>query len=695
MTNNQIINAAPMAVPLGTEDLSTRELPRVPLAIPQHLPKFFLYTRKGPAKEQLVSGAELARIYGKESFDLRGKYANHATVFANLVNAEANAIMVKRLIPDDAGPEANLILYLDVLATKVDDYDRNPDGSYKLDTNGDPIVLGQIDGYKVKWTVGFRSTVVSMAAFGSAPQAAGSMTDPLTLTQSVRYPIMEFKCSSQGEWGNDVGIRLWAPTTKNYSGLPKNIINNQLAYPFFMSVIKRPTRFSTPGIVPTLFNEQQVLSTFKPNTIDTLTNSRVYVGDSFINAYQSLNLPNYPDVYGDFGDMRVYQANIDSLLDLFTAAEIPVREPYTNITSNPLTKYLFNFVSGVNTNGAPYHSFVFDDSANSIKFSNTTNVYAGAASDGTMSFGLHATLTSRELAGYLNENNALSDDAVNVESIIYDSGYPVPTKNAICNMIAVRKDTFVVLGTHVANARQLDASEEYSSAVALRTRLQMFPESDYFGTPVMRGMIIGGSGKLIDSLYNGYLPLTAEVAIKSARYMGASNGKWKNGKHFDAAPGSILEFMRDINTDFIPASIRNRNWDVSLNWVQAYDRRSFFFPALKTVYEDDTSVLNSYFTAMAICYINKVTNMAWREFSGVSHLTNAQLIERVNAFVNAKIKDKFDNRFVVVPDAFMTDMDLVRGFSWTLPVKIYSPNMKTVMTTYVQSYRIEDLNITQ
>jgi hypothetical protein len=36
-------------------------------------------------------------------------------------------------------------------------------------------------------------------------------------------------------------------------------------------------------------------------------------------------------------------------------------------------------------------------------------------------------------------------------------------------------------------------------------------------------------------------------------------------------------------------------------------------------------------------------------------------------------------------------MDATRGFSWTLPIKLYASNMKTVMTTYVSAYRMDDL----
>ena len=282
------------------------------------------------------------------------------------------------------------------------------------------------------------------------------------------------------------------------------------------------------------------------------------------------------------------------------------------------------------------------------------------------------------------------DDAINVESIIYDSGFPLETKKALPAFIAQRKDTFVILSTHTVGGPELDNAEEMSLAIALRTKLQMYPESDYFGTPVMRGMVIGQSGKVRFSQFKERVSLSYEVAVKSARYMGAGNGAWKAGKNFDMAPGSIIDTLYDIKQPFIPASVRNRFWDVGLVWAQPFDRRNFFFPALKTVYYDDTSVLNSYFTAMAICQLNKVAHKAWRNFTGTSSLTDAQLIERVNQFVIDHTKGRFDNRFIIEPDTIITDDDELRGYSWTLAIKIYAPNMKTVMTTYVEAYRISD-----
>ena len=685
-----IINAAPMMIEYGTQDLSTKQLPRTPEAIPQHLPKFFIFAKTGPLEPQLVSGAELVNMYGSETFDLRGKYANYSTAFLNAVNAEGNACMVERVIADDAGPEANVALWLDVLETDVDLYARNVDGSIKYDNSGAPVITGTTPGFKVKWVVSTHSTTKDLQdKFGQLSIQPGNQTDSKGNT-SQRYPIREFKASFLGAAGANAGFRIWAPTVATET-MPTTMMSKTRTYPFRYAVVTRRNASSSAAVTDTIFGDKNVMFVDKPGTIDPTTDAQLYSGDVLLQGYQNLTDLKYPAVHGSFGQMAIYQNNIDTLVAKFHAAEVPFIDQFSDFTEADDDMYLFNYVSGVSSQNVPYHSFQFKDDVDSIRLTQYTNVFAQSGSDGSMDNDTYNQLVSARVLRYLDKNDPLQEVAYNVESIIYDTGFQLQTKYDIAAFISQRRDTVVALGTHDAGSDYvMSASEEHSVAVALRTRLQMYPESDYFGTPCMRAVIMGRSGKVRNSQYTGRLPLTYELAVKSARYMGSGDGKWKGGKNFDGAPGSVLDYMYDISITWVPTSVRNRNWDVGLNWVQQYDRRSYFFPAIKTVYPDDTSVLNSYFTIMAIAQINKVCHACWREFSGVANLTNAQLVERVNAFVSAKTQGRFDGRFIIEPNAVITDMDALRGFSWTLPVKVYSPNMKTVCTSYVQAYRLDD-----
>lgn len=690
-----IVNAAPMTIFRGTDDQSTRALVPEPEVLPTHLPKIYIYAKKGPTTPQLVVGSSRSKMYGEESFDLRSPFATHATVLSNTINSQGNAQMIERVKPQDAGPNSSLRLWLDLLATQVDTYERNADGSFTLDDDGLKIPTGtKIAGHKAKWVVeAVLPTGTGDDTFGIASQKPGDQTDATTSTQSVRYPIMDLRAPYFGADGNNYGIRIWAPTQASSNPLDQRIVANEKVYPFRMACVYRKDELSTPTIVETMSAEQYKDVAWKPEVIDRNTDSKLSLEEVFIQAYQDFDSTVNPPTYGPFGEVHVYQANLADVLEAVYAAEVPHIGAGSDFTNEVGEEHRFNLISGVSSSNVPYESYeLLTTGVGTVRLTETSTLYARGGSDGTMNETLFANLVATAVAEYANENSVLMDSARYPESIIYDSGFPLETKYALCSFIAVRKDTFVVLSTHDVLGLPLTASQESSLAIALKTRLQMYPESEYFGTAVMRGMVVGRSGRLLQSQYSKRLPLTLEIARKAASYMGASNGKWKAGFAFDAAPANNVSMFTDINVTYTPAAVRNKDWDAGLNWVQSFGRRSYFFPALKTVYDNDTSVLNSFFTAMAIVELEKVGERAWRQFTGSANLTNAQLIERVKQFIVDNTIGRFDDRFVVEPDVYFTEADIARGYSWTTKIKIYAPNLKTVQVLSIEARRISDLD---
>ena len=763
-----IINAAPMTIMQGVQDLSSRALPAVPEALPTHLPKIYCYAQQGPTSAQLLSGGDLINMFGADTFDMRKAYATHATQLANIVNAQGNAIMFQRVIPADAGPNSSISLYLDVLPTTIPVYQRNADGSYKVDSNGNPVPASPaqtVPGYSCMWVASeIAKDAHGVSMFGSAEPKPGVQTDQVTMTQSQQFPIMDLVVSHVGSYGNNIGLRMWAPTINSSSPINPSLITTNKAYPFRMSCVARMDSISTPSTKFDLNGSQYQNVVFKANQIDKSTDSKVSIGDVFLQAYQALNVPGYAPVFGPFGDLHTYDFFIDTLLKQFYAAELPYANSFSDILGVPDEEYVFNMISGVSSSAAPYTTFVIANGNNSVYLTENTTIYATGGSDGTMGdattlpitsivgsisgdvllisagdtkrmaagqmvgdvSGLvtpgttlvsgsgntwivspsqsvvsetmaitvpgFASLVADELVQYADLNSVLQDTAKYPESIFYDSGFPLATKYTACSIIAQRKDIAVVLCCHDTTGPVLTAAEESSLAIALRTHLQMYPESDIFGTATMRGMIVGRSGTMLNSQYSKPLPLVFEVAAKAANYMGASNGIWKPGFAFDTSPANQVTMFTDVNVSFTPDTVRNKDWSNGLVWVDNYDRLSLYFPAFKTVYDNDTSVLNSFFTMMACVELEKVGERARRRFSGESSLTDAQLLANVNTFVNQNTTGRFDGRFVIRPNAYLTAADVARGFSWSLAIKIYAPNMRTVMSLAIQSYRIGDLS---
>lgn len=683
----QIVNGAPGVVDYGVQDLSGAPYTRAPVQLPQHLAKHFIFAQKGPTEETLAAGADRNQIYGTTTFMERSPYFNHATKHSNGMNAEGNLGMYVRLIPTDAGPKPTICMSVDVLPVVVDLYERNEDGSIKTTLGGDPVVVGTTPGYRIKFIA---KQLAGTEDFGGRDIGPGTQSDPASGTQSKIYPLFDMEHSFIGGDGNLAGIRIWPQNEENTVQLPQRMMSREKAYPFNFAVVRKDAVTSTASPVKTIFQEDMITVVLKPGVIDPLSNSRLYFGDRVVKNYQSLDDLRYVKQYGEFGKVKVYQDNIDLLLGLFHESEKVHLVPESDMTEDVGTKYLFNLFTLADTRNSPYHSVIFtDNSTDGIRFSQMSTVYAMGGSDGTMSMEMHANLVSQYMKRYANPNDELNDIAYHVESHIYDSGYPLDTKYELINFIAHRKDTYTVLATGEWGQRDLTQAEEQSVAAALMSALSLHPESTYFNTPIYRASILGHMGRVRLSAYEEKWPLTYELGVKSARYMGAANGSWKSGLNFDGDPGSVVETQFDITNPWTPDSVRNRLWDAGLTWVSRMDRESFYFPCVRTVFSDDTSILTSYITACAVAWLNKAAHEVHRRMSGVSGLTAAQFSQKVNDKFNDLVRGRFDNRFRIIPRCQFTSLDEALNYSWTFPVDFYGPGMKTVMTTYVTTRRIE------
>lgn len=694
MTTSTIVNGAPFTNLLGTNDVSTRPPVLEPEVIPAHLAKVYLYAETGPTLPKVVVGDSRVGMYGDRTFDLRQKWATHQTVLSNVLDAEANAQMIERMIPADAPPPANLRYSMDLLATPVPEFERNADGSYKLDELENPIPTGNmIPGHIAKIVTEYiKPAIDGGSTFGLGVQKPGDQADTLG-NQSIRIPLIDKETPHIGSFGNNAGSRMWAPTIASSPAIDQRTIKATNSYPFRMACVRRASVNVTPKVVANNFAELYVDLSLRPGALDTNTDTELYVGTEFISKYENLSNPNgSPDVWGPFGKIHVYDKNIAALLLQLYTAEVPFIDSNSDFDGTEGEEYRFNIWGGVSSSGTNYHSFILNSvDANAVRMSENSTVFASGGGDGTMDETKFAELVKSAVEEYNNPNSFLQDMAKYPESHLYDTGFPLATKYALCNFIGKRKDTFVVLATHDVLGATLTASQESALAVALRTRLQMFPESDYFGTATMRGTIVGRSGFLLNSQYKRRLPLTIELAAKSAQYMGAGNGKWKPGFAFDESPRHQITMFRDINVTFTPMTVRNKDWDNGLIYVENFDTRAVYWPALKTVYNNDTSVLTSYFTACAIATLQKVGNKTRMRFSGNSKLTNAQLVERVNQDIIDGTLARFDDRFVIIPETYYTLADQARGYSFTTKIKIYAPNMKTVGTISVEAHRMDDL----
>lgn len=677
------LKAAPKAILNGVRDESGGNLPVIPEQIPTHLPHVFLFTEKGPLEPQIVVGSSAQRMYGSKSFDLRSKYATHQSVLANVLNGNGNAMMVQRLKPEDANPEATLRLSLEVVSDQIPVYERNDDGSIKLDVDGNPISTADtVAGHRARWLVGSASD----GQIGNATAQAGELLNAND-EQSTVYPIMDLQVSDFGAHGNLKGVRLSAPTLKSTQVPNESAIADQSAYLFRMQMIERPDAKSQPNVVETTRGSQSTEFALKPGAIDKNFDSELYAGDILLDAYRNLDV--LPKQYGPFNGLHIYQDDIDTVLEMLYTAELEQQPEWSDDIED--AKYLFNFIGGEDLEGNAYHTFKLEGiSGGGAVFTPNTNHFASGGSDGTISFEQMNKLVKNECEQYGDGEFPLLDTAMYPHSVFYDTGFDLDTKKAMLIPMSRRKDVSTILSTQDVLLPQNTAEQESAMATTLRAAARAFPESEVYGTSVCRAVVIGHSGHLLNSPYKGLLPLTIEFANMCSSFMGASDGIWKADRGFDTAPYNQISMFKDVNATYKPQNVYDSDWDSGLVWVQNFDRRSLFFPAIQTVYDDSTSTLNSAINMFIIAEVEKVAERAWRQLTGNSKLTSDQFVERSDELISDMVEGRFDDRVIIVPRTEITDIDEELGYAWSTTIELYMNNMRSVGSYTIVARRRAD-----
>lgn len=748
-----ITKAVPKALLTGIRDESRRALVPEPEQLPQHLPLLYLLTERGPTTPQMAVGDGFSRLYGIESLNARGRYFNHQSALATIIMGNGNRCMVQRVKPSGA-TTAKLRISVEVIRTELPKYLRNTDGTFQRNSDGDLIQDGvnTVEGFELIW---HKNPVAQAQAFGSAAivnnyRTAGDGTGGTTANlstytdaTSTLYPIMDLEVPSFGEFGNRQGLRLSAPNSASLSPGDSVTMAIRKAFMYRLSCLERPTNSNTASLIQTNGGDLSIDLTLKENVIHPRTNLNISMGDMFIDSWQDLQSTDVPPKYGPFGKLHIYQSHLATVLEIlragvdgdgviittdapgeldFDADAIQYGRTADLAFGNADNLYLLNIFTGVDINGVPYDTFTVANSValGGIMFDENVIHYASGGDDGLTALTdpdarlkdlqIFDSLVAVEAAGFGDLEAPLLDSAKYPISAIWDSGFSFETKKTLLVPMSRRKDIYTVLATQAvaeyddpqnpdpAEFRYMEAndqSSENSFAVALRTAASLYPESTIHGTATCRAVIIGHCGKLVNSDWKGLLPMTLDFANKVSRYMGAGDGRWVSAYSFDESPTNQVSLFRpvDVNLTYKSDTNYNKDWDAGLNWVQSYDRNSLFFPAFQTVYPDDTSVLNAFMVMAACVEAEHVSERVWRDLTGGSKLTREQFIERSNRLIDERMRDRFDGRFVVVPETFFTEADDARGYSWSTRIHIYANNMRTVGSFTVVAHRMEDLGV--
>lgn len=725
-----INKATPRAILLGTRDDSTRALPLEPEQLPQHLPLVFLLTETGE-EMSIASGSALTALYGAKTFDPNTAFFNHQTVLAETILARGNQVMVKPIKLPGA-TRAGVRLSVEPIATTIVGTDGVSRNVTRMIFHADPL-SSSITG------TGFgQGKILASYRVGKQAQAIdGSPLSQLVKEDGTTYaatssliPLLDLEVDFRGKRGDSFGFNIDAPTITDTYPTDQSLAASLKSFIYRLKMFQKPDTSNTAKVIYNNTSSDSTDFVLKPHSSDPTSGAAVSLQDLIVDAYESESADGYLGTRAPFGKAHVYNDNIESVTRLIAGGYTVMGEDSAGATSSftipglynteeqvKANLYTVNIFTGVDYNGDYYRNV---DYTNSVKFGGVrlgkdSIIYATGGSDGIpFKNGAIDRLETlrlydeavRDWCQYeFVENNPVFDSAKFPFTTLWDSGFSMKTKTAMLLPMGQHKRIWTALATHsVADyldpsavnlqfiqQEQLSGSEEISRASALRTAAAIYPESEVYGTPIVRAIIVGRSGQLRSKRVRDYLPLTISIADKVAAYCGAGNGVWNPDYAFDSGDNKRETMFTNVNVTYQSRSAYNKSWDAGMIWVQQFDRDSLFFPAYQTAYPNDTSVLNSLPVLIAISYLERVCETVWRILSGDSKLSGQAFADKSNELINEMTRGRFDNRFTIVPNTFYSNADVLRGYSWTTEISIYAENSRTVGTFTIAAKRAADL----
>lgn len=677
-------NSTPRAIFTGFKEGLTTDPVTAPEITPIHLPYVFIQGGRGKEDTLLLTGDALSTVYGEDMLNYRSKYASPATLIARQAASTGSAIFTKRLVAPDA-TAARIRIGVEVVADKLVVYQRNADGSFMKDTLGNKIPDGDktVDGLKMRWVVNHDKDAETPNAFGKDEVVLGQLT-ATGGAQSNYYPILDGLVSWRGAEGDNIGIRLEAPTALSSNPTRTDIIERIGAFLYRIQFVERKSSRTAPTVIRTISGMEQETFALQEGVIQPDDETDLSFGKVVVDAYEYNETGNTP-IFAPMDQMHLYQKNIDEVVKMLYESESKVNNDL--LTDVEFVEGQMNIFTGVDYNGIPYQTIeVLDADQGGAIFDGTSTFYAIDGSDGDVNWDTFDALAKQQFESFGRMGEDLEDMAFYPFSIVYDIGYKVDTKKAMANVLSLRPDVMIIASTHTWKGVELNIDEESSMGAMLRNYYRLHPESVLYNTPACRAAVFMQYGESIEAPSLGKVPLTLEVANKLATYMGASDGVIR-GTRIDNNPGNVVTTMRKINKTYRNATVRDRDWENGLNYVQTYNRNSNFFPAWGTIYNNDRSVWRSLINVIIGCDLTRVCYRLWAETTGTTGMDETLFLKLMGERFLEYTTGRYNDHVTVKGRFYLDKEDGYNGFSYHGDISLIGDPGMTVGTFTITGLR--------
>jgi len=663
----------------GIKDESAVNLVMPGESLPIRVPLFFTLAAWGETdKARYVDGDGQELLYGKELTNPRSKFFTHQSQFIRSHFAAGGKALLQRIVPADA-KRATARLSLDMVADELPVFERNADGTFKLDAQGAKIVVvGEtVQGFRLQW----KMVEIPANGFGVGVAGEGGLVSGDDGAISVLSPVLDITGRHIGEKGKNLGFRLSAPTVNTVDPADADLSENLGTFLYRIQMIERSNAQSTARLISNLDGGNYVDFSLKKGAVDLSTDIEYYGAKNIIRSYETSDMSQFTG-FGNFEKLNIYDANIAGILTQLKDAE----EAHTG--DEIADAHLINILTGVDVHGVPYNTFVVEGpQAGGLLFTETSNHFLQGGSDGTIGVAEYNALVDTVLSSIDDAAFPFADIARMPYDSVWDSGFPVDTKLKFANFHAIRPDVYIHACTQDVLKPLNSAAADSSIGVTLRSHFRASQESAEFGTKACRYAVVMSAGRLINDNYDGLVPFLEWLLIKGAEYMSAADGSMNSDFAFGRGEQNIVTRYRDHNAGTKLVGARKNDWDNGLNYAEWFDMSRLFYAGIQSIYETHTSVLHGYLNTQIACNLTRIGHIVWREMSGDSQLTDEEFLDAVTDKVTERTTGKYDGRVTITPNAYYNALDEALGFSWHLDIGMAGDNIRTVQNLAVIAQR--------
>ena len=646
-----IINSpAPRTKIMGIMDEHTT--PMVPSVSPTAFSNMlaFTFAKKGPVDTGIwATGSKLVNIFGPEVVDLNNEYTTHQTIFTKYANSKNNPIDIVRVVPSDIGPKPTIGIWAEYVHDNISTYQRDPiTNDFILDANGEKIKTGEVPGIKIR----FFKRDVPDGLLGKASSQLGSVSG--LNGQSKIVPLFEFQHNWLGQDGNDAGIRIF-PAFSNDDSIAQvsNVEMEQTGFPFRFQVIRRTSASINGNVVTTAVGQPYVEGSFQKGAIHPLSKANYDLFNLAQKEYYDVTDVDAP-VYPEIGNIKIYDAHVKEIFDALNS--------YINMDN----AFSVNPFTGVDFNGIAYDCYeTLSPTQDVFKFNTNTTAFLTGGSDGTLSNDEFNKAVRRFLEQVIEwDEHVITNIARHPYKLVVDSGYSYETKNTLIHFaLGIHKACALMLTPQDIGLPVNDEVKDAALIRALSTKIASYPESSVTGAT--RALIVGRCGELINTTYQGLVPVVYAIFTRVVDMFGSPTGLINVDKVMHVIPNKLIGEFSKLSYDYQGFKARQRDWDNGAVVIEPYDDRQFQIPAYKSVYSEPTSILTDFGNVLIAIDCMHQLYRTWQDLAGVTGLTSEQLVDRANEITQEKTPNKkYADLVVVTANNYLDSIDLNNKYSW-------------------------------